>query len=206
MSEQITTEQLNTLRADLQHLRERLLDLSQQALKMADFIVKIVAVGAQPQAAPMPPQDQQRAPELQELTVANNWTFRRPVEMKLGQNSETILVRSWRDVFRTVVALLQLKNAQGVRAFILQRSATNPFGYGTSPDGMQSPHEVEPGLFVNLGLAANSFRAELRDLIPYASGTSEFSLKVRVESDPEEQAPETILNAPGNFSELIPAH
>lgn len=188
MNEQITPEQVTALRADLQHLQERLLDLSQQAQLMSEFISKIVTIGDRSELETPPPPLGHRAAPLQELTIADPWKFRRPVAMRLGQNGEEIPVRSWRDVFRTVVALLHQRNAQSVRGFILQRSAGSPRGYGTSPNGMNSPHEVEPGFFINLGLSADSFRTELRDLIPFAGGITQSALKVQVESDPDYNA------------------
>jgi hypothetical protein len=204
MNEQFTPERVTTLRADLQHLQERLLDLSQQAQLMSDFISKIVTVGGQSEVALATSPPTHLASPLQELTVADPWKFRRPMAMRLGQNGEQIPVRSWRDVFRTVVALLHQKNAQGVRGFILQRSAVSPRGYGTSPDGMNSPHEVESGFFINLGLSADSFRTELRDLIPFAGGINQSALKVQVESDPDVDEAVTQTIGPQTLPGLAP--
>lgn len=191
MNEEITPEQVTALRSDLQHLQERMLDLSQQVQLMSEFISKMVTSVDRSELETGPPPLGPRAAPLHELTVADSWKFRRPVAMRLGQNSEEIPVRSWRDVFRTVVALLHQRSAQSVRGFILQRSAGSPRGYGTSPKGMNSPHEVEPGFFINLGLSADSFRAELRDLIPFAGGINQSALKVTVESDLDDDEPVT---------------
>lgn len=188
LSSQITPEQLSALKADLQHLRERLFDLSQQAQRISDFIVTIAEPPEVHDELDHASQDEVR--QLKEITLSDSWTFRRPVDMRIGQHAELIPVRSWRDVIRNTFALLKKEHPQAVRGFILQRAATNPAGYGSSPEAMQSPYEVDVGLFVNLGQSANAFRKELRDLIRFAGAGGISALKIRVESDPEENGSE----------------
>lgn len=184
MNNQITPEQLSALKADLQHLRERLFDLSQQAQRISDFIAAVAESPEAQDKAEHAPED--KGLRLKEITLSDSWTFRRPVDMRIGQQGECVPVRSWRDVFRNAFALLKKEDPQAIRGFIRQRASSNPAGYGTSPEAMQSPYEVDDGLFVNLGQSANAFRNELRDLIRFAGAGGISALKVRVESDPEE--------------------